>query len=94
MVYACNICDEGYDSIKEVNKHISHDHEDILSHIMKKAMNERDDDKTKNTDEIFVKASVETNKIMLKSKLCGKSIKVWMALVKYKNTILKSIMQI
>ena len=36
MVYACNICDEGYDSIEEVNNHIAHMHVDILSHIKRK----------------------------------------------------------
>ena len=36
MVFACNGCDEGYDSIEEVNNHIAHMHEDIVSQLRKK----------------------------------------------------------
>ena len=32
-VFACNICDEGFDLIDEVNNHIADTHEDVMSHI-------------------------------------------------------------
>ena len=32
--FACNICDEGFDFIGVVNKHIADAHEDILNHIL------------------------------------------------------------
>ena len=71
MVYACNVCDEGYDSIEEVNNHIAHMHEDIVSHIIKKAISEKDDD----TVEHIEKSSVETDKrTMLKCTLCYESM--------------------
>ena len=71
MVYACNICDEGYDSIEEVNNHIAHMHGDIVSHIIKKAISEKDDDTVNHIE----KSSVETdNKTMLKCTLCYESM--------------------
>ena len=53
MFYACNICDEGYDSIEEVNRHIEHAHKDLLSHILKKATREIVYDKTISAEEII-----------------------------------------
>ena len=32
-VFACNICEEGFDFIDEVNIHIADAHADIMSHI-------------------------------------------------------------
>ena len=75
MLYACNICDEGYDSIEEVNRHIKHAHEDLLGHILKKATSEIVDDETNSTEKIIEKASVETEKeYMLKCTLCYESM--------------------
>ena len=39
-VFACNICDDGFDFIVEVNKHIADAHEDILNHILAKVNDE------------------------------------------------------
>ena len=75
MLYACNICDEGYDSIEEVNRHIKHAHEDLLGRILKKATSEIVDDETNSTEKIIEKASVETEKeYMLKCTSCYESM--------------------
>ena len=35
-VYACNICDQGFEGSDEVKKHITKVHHDINNHILKK----------------------------------------------------------
>ena len=39
-VFACNICDEGFDFIDDVNKHIADAHEDIVNHILTRVVDE------------------------------------------------------
>ena len=43
-VFACNICDEGFDFIDEVNKHIADSHEDIMNHILTRVVDEGEGD--------------------------------------------------
>ena len=33
-VYACNICDEGLDSVEEVRNHVKDEHREVVSHII------------------------------------------------------------
>ena len=33
-VYACNICDEGLDSVEEVRNHVRDTHREVVSHII------------------------------------------------------------
>ena len=49
QVYACNICDEGFDTEDELKKHISVDHKDVLIEISEKIDEDEDDD-----DETFL----------------------------------------
>ena len=41
IVYACNICDQGFKISEEVKKHITKVPQDILNHILTKVTNER-----------------------------------------------------
>ena len=34
MVFACNICDEGLDSVEEVRKNVQDLHREVVSHII------------------------------------------------------------
>ena len=43
-VFACNICDEGFDFIDEVNKQIEDAHEDIKNHIVTRVVDEGEGD--------------------------------------------------
>ena len=43
-VFACNICDEGFDFIDDVNKHIADAHEDIMNHILTRVVDEGEGD--------------------------------------------------
>ena len=62
-VFACNICDEGFDFIVEVNKHIAEAHEDILNHILTRVNDEieRNNHKTEKYEfEFEVKKKLKT----------------------------------
>ena len=43
LVYACNICDEGFDIEDKIKKHIAFNHKDILIEISKNVEEEEDD---------------------------------------------------
>ena len=42
--FACNICNEIFDFIDEVNKHIADSHEDIMNHILTRVVDEGEGD--------------------------------------------------
>ena len=44
QLYACNICNEGFDTGDEVKKHISVSHKDLLIKISEKVYEDEDDD--------------------------------------------------
>ena len=74
MAYACNIFDYGFDSIEEVNNHISYAHNNILNLIIKKASYERDDIIDNNKEGIG-KTNVQTDQeSLLNCKQCGESM--------------------
>ena len=49
QVFACNVCNEGFDIEDNVRKHITSDHTDILMQISKDINKEKED--TRNQDE-------------------------------------------
>ena len=53
QVYACNVCNEGFDSDDEVKKHIEIDHKDILIEINKNIEEDKDFDESED-DEAFL----------------------------------------
>ena len=53
QVYACNVCNKGFDSDDEVKKHIKIDHKDILIEINKNIEEGKDFDECED-DEAFL----------------------------------------
>ena len=44
QVYACNICDEGFDKEAEIRQDIVEDHKEIIPHISEKLEEEEESD--------------------------------------------------
>ena len=55
-VYACNICDQGFETSEEVKKHIKETHQDIVNYIL---TNETDKSEYEDNDENEVKETYE-----------------------------------
>ena len=51
QVYACNICDEGFDSEDEIKEHIAVDHKDILIEISKNVDEREEEDYSEETND-------------------------------------------
>ena len=47
-VYACNICDQGFEMSEEMKKHISETHKDIINYILTNVADKNEDDDKKN----------------------------------------------
>ena len=43
-VYACNICDQGFEMSEEMKKHISETHKDIINYILTNVADKNEDD--------------------------------------------------
>ena len=53
LVYACNVCNKGFDSDDKVKNHIEKDHKDILIEINKNIEEDKDVDESED-DEAFL----------------------------------------
>ena len=58
-VYACNICDEGFEHMKEIEEHVVISHKDILTFVSAK---EADENAVHESEEDF-----ETHNVILKA---------------------------
>ena len=68
QVYACNICDEGFDIEDEIKKHIAVNHKDILIEISKNIDEEEDDNCSEesimNDSELYAGFDEDGNRIV------------------------------
>ena len=65
-VYACNICDQGFEESDEVKKHITQVHQDIINHILTKVTDENADndlDKCENEEIIESEDIITENEV-------------------------------
>ena len=84
LVYACNLCEEGFDSVEEVKEHLEKGHMDVLKQLGKESESEascrwstcqKELSKEGTTNENSERECVQTEKEgMLNCKLCGESM--------------------